>query len=579
LARLAPGLATLLCYDRRWLPKDVLAGLSVAAIALPVGLAYAALAGAPPIVGIYSAIFPLLAYTLLGSSRQLIIGPDAATCLLVAASLAPLAGGDPERYLALLSVFTLVTGALYLIAGAARLGFIATFLSQPILTGYLNGIALIILVGQLPKLLGYPSTTSEFVPQLQEALGAIGLSHPPTALLGLTLLAGLLILGRIAPVVPGALLAVVAGGAAVAMFDLQALGVAVTGELPGGLPTPHFALFEPAVYRSLVHDAAAVVLISFASGMLTAKSFARRNHAEIDANQELIAFGASNLVSGLAQGFTVTGADSRTAVNAAVGGRTQLVGIVAAGAMLFALAFLKTPLALVPTAALAAVIAASAIGLFDLAGLRGLVRMSWREGLLSLGTTLGVLVLGVLPGVMLAIALSLAWLLMVASRPQDAVLGRMPGLRGFHSVADYPQASTVPGLLLYRFEANLVFFNVDHFGERLRAAIQASRTPVEWVVVDASPINWIDATALQRLAELRSELAARNITLAFARARLSLNRAFNPSWVAASPGMGLRRFPTLKAAVHAFERRNASADGDQAAEPPSPAAAKADQPA
>ena len=270
-------------------------------------------------------------------------------------------------------------------------------------------------------------------------------------------------------------------------------------------------MLEAAAYRSLLHDAAAIVLISFASGMLTAKSFARRNHYEIDANQELIAFGASNLASGLAQGFPVTGADSRTAVNNAVGGKTQLVSIVAAATMLFALVFLKAPLALVPTAALAAVIFVSAIGLFDVAGLRDLARMSWREGLLSLGTTLGVLVLGVLPGVMLAVALSLAWLLMVASRPKDAVLGRVPGLPGFHSIADYPSARTVPGLLIYRFEAALVFFNIDYFGERLRAAIQAARTPVEWVILDASPVNWIDATAVQRLDELRRELAAQDI--------------------------------------------------------------------
>ena len=566
MARLVPGIAALARYDRRWLPKDVLAGVSVAAIALPVGLAYADLAGVPAIVGVYSAIFPLLAYALFGSSRQLIVGPDAATCLLVAASLAPLAGGDPERYLALLPVFTLMTGVLYLLAGAARLGFIATFLSQPILTGYLNGIALIILVGQLPKLLGYPGESREFVPQLHELVQQLGTSHAPTALLGLGMLAGLLILGRLAPIVPGALVAVVAGIGAVALLDLQALGVAVTGALPSGLPVPHIAAFEPATYRSLLHDAAAIVLISFASGMLTAKSFARRNHYEIDANQELIAFGASNLASGLAQGFAVTGADSRTAVNNAVGGKSQLVGIVAAATMLFALLFLKAPLALVPTAALAAVVFVSALGLFDLTGLRDLARMSWREGLLSLGTTAGVLVLGVLPGVMLAIALSLAWLLMVASRPKDAVLGRVPGLRGFHSLADYPQASTVPGLLLYRFEANLVFFNIDYFGERLHAAIRRSRTPVQWVVVDASPVNWIDATALQRLDELRRELAARDITLGIARARLSLTRAFNPSWVAQRlPATGLRRFPTLKAAVHAFEHRETGPAADKPA--------------
>jgi MFS superfamily sulfate permease-like transporter len=243
--------------------------------------------------------------------------------------------------------------------------------------------------------------------------------------------------------------------------------------------------------------------------------------------------------------------------------------------MLVVLLFLKAPLALVPTAALAAVVFVSAISLFDVTGLRDLARMSWREGLLSFGTTIGVLVLGVLPGVMLAVALSLAWLLMVASRPKDAVLGRVPALPGFHSVADYPEATTVPGLLLYRFEANLVFFNVDHFGERLRAAIAASKTPVEWVIVDASPINWIDATALQRLDELQSELAAQDITLGIARARLSLNRAFNPRWVAQRlPAMRLRRFPTLKAAVHAFERYKVGADTDPAAPPASPKTAE-----
>jgi high affinity sulfate transporter 1 len=576
LARFVPGLAALARYERRWLFKDLLAGLSVAAIALPVGLAYADLAGVPAIVGIYSAIFPLLGYALFGSSRQLIVGPDAATCLLVAASLAPLAAGDPERYLAMLPVLTLMTGLLYLIAGVVGLGFIATFLSQPILTGYLNGIALIILVGQLPKLLGYPSEAREFMPQLRELVEAVSLSHPPTALLGLGLVAGLLVLRRVSSILPGPLVAVLAGIGAVLVFDLGAHGVALTGTLPGGLPVPQFELFEPAVYRSLLHDAAAIALISFTSGMLTAKSFARRNHYEIDANQELIGFGASNLASGLANGFPVTGADSRTAVNNAVGGKSQLVSIVAAAAMLCVLLFLGTPLALVPSAALAAVVFVSAISLFDVVGLRHLARMSWREGLLSLCTMLGVLVLGILPGVLLAVGLSLAWLLIVVSRPQDAVLGRVSGLPGFHSIADYPQAKTVPGLLLYRFEANLVFFNVDYFGERLRAAIARSRAPVEWVVVDASPINWIDATALQRLDEMRAELATRGITLGIARAKHSLARPFNPSWLAQRSPTELHRFPTLKTAVHAFERRKLAAAADQVAELLSPTAGRSE---
>jgi MFS superfamily sulfate permease-like transporter len=224
------------------------------------------------------------------------------------------------------------------------------------------------------------------------------------------------------------------------------------------------------------------------------------------------------------------------------------------------------------------VVFVSALSLFDLGGLRDLARMSWREGLLSLSTTVGVLVLGVLPGVMLAVALSLAWLLMVASRPQDAVLGRAPGLPGFHSVADYPKAITVPGLQLYRFEASLVFFNIDYFSERLRAAIVGSRTRVEWVIVDASPINWIDATALQRLDELHRELAEQGITLGVAHAKLSLGRAFDPSWVTRRlTATGLRRFPTLKAAVRAFEHHKLGVDPDQASQRRAPVGAKARQ--
>ena len=252
LERWAPGLAALLRYDPAWLTKDVAAGLSVAAIGLPVGIAYAELTGVPAAVGIYAAIFPLVPYALFGSSRQLILGPDAATCIMVAASLAPLAQGDPARYLALLPVLTLITGALYVVAGLGRLGFFASFLSQPILTGYLNGIAIVIIVGQLPKLLGYPSEADEVLPQLLEFVQRLGQSHLPTALLGLALLAGLLALRRAAPNVPAALAVVVAGIAAVATFDLQAIGVKVTGPVPAGLPTPTWTWFDPATYRGLL---------------------------------------------------------------------------------------------------------------------------------------------------------------------------------------------------------------------------------------------------------------------------------------------------------------------------------------
>jgi len=558
--RVAPGLEALSRYERSWFPNDVAAGLSVGAIALPVGIAYAALAGVPPVVGMYSAIFPLLAYAIFGSSRQLMTGPDAATCIMVAASLGTLAAGDADRYLALLTVLTLMTGILYVIAGIARLGFIANFLSQPILAGYLNGIALIIIAGQLPKLLGYDDDAIGFFPKLLAFLHNLDRTHLPTTILGVAMIALLVLLRRWLPRVPGALVVVIVGIVAVWSMALESRGVGVLGMVPAGLPTFHFALLDPTTYKHLFRDAAGIMLISFTSGVLTSKSFARRNGYDIDANQELIGFGACNLASGLAQGFPVTGADSRTAVNSTMGGKSQMSGVVAAGAMLLVLFFLTEPLALVPDAALAAVIIVAAFGLFDFKALRDLYAMSPRELLLSLITTLGAVILGVLPGVLLAVVLALMWLLYTGSRPHDEVLGHMAGVKGFHNIEDYPEATTVPGLLLYRFDSDLIFYNADYFKQRVKEAIAASRTPVEWVVVDASPINIIDVTALQKIDELREELAAQGIVLAHARAKRNLARFFRTAWAKKSldPELG-KAFPTLKAAVRAFQHRSTPA--------------------
>ena len=558
-----PGLASFIRYDRSWLFSDMGAGLSVAAIALPVGIAYADLAGVPAVVGMYSAIFPLLAYALFGSSRQLMTGPDAATCIMVAASLGPLAGGDPERYLALVVLLSLMTGILFIFAGISRLGFIANFLSQPILTGYLNGIALIIIVGQLPKLFGYSGVAEEFFPKLAEFIDKFNHSHLPTLVLGVGLLAVLVVLRRIAPKIPAALIVVIAGIVSVVMLGLDQNGVAILGSVPAGLPAFHFAAFELSTYTALLDDAAGIALVSFTSGVLTAKSFARRNRYEIDSNQELIAFGSCNIASGLAQGFPVTGADSRTAVNDAMGGKTQLVGIVAAGTMFLILIFLTGPLAYVPNAALAAVIMVAAVGLFDYKELRALYRISHRELLLCVGTTVGVLILGVLPGVLLAVALSLFWLITVTSRPHDAVLGRVKGIKGFHDIADYPEAITIPGLILYRFDANVVFYNIDYFRERVRAAIAAAETPVEWVVIDASSINVVDITAIQKVDELREELAARGIKLVSARVKQNLSKYFNEEWGAKRKETYAKdRYDTLKSAVRAFNNRVVQEEAD-----------------
>jgi high affinity sulfate transporter 1 len=551
-----PGLEVFSHYNRSWLRSDLGAGLSVAAIALPVGIAYADLAGVPAVIGMYSAIFPLLAYALFGSSRQLMTGPDAATCIIVAASLGPLAGGDPERYLTLMVMLTLMTGVMFVLAGWSRLGFIANFLSQPILTGYLNGIALIIIAGQLQKLFGYSGEAEEFFPKLIEFIDKLDHSHLPTLLVGLGLLTVLIVLRRLAPKLPAALIVVVAGIIAVVTLGLDQSGVAVLGSVPAGLPSLHVPAFETTAFKALLDDAAGIALVSFTSGVLTAKSFARRNRYEINANQELIAFGACNIASGLAQGFPVTGADSRTAVNNAMGGKTQLVGIVAAGSMLLILFFLTEPLGYVPTAALAAVIMVSAVGLFDFKELLSLYEISHRELLLSVGTTLGVLILGVLPGVLLAVALSLFWLLTVTSRPHDAVLGSVEGIKGFHDIEEFPGATTIPGLILYRFDANVVFFNADHFRNRVRAAIATAKAPVEWIVVDASSINVVDITALQKVDELREELAAQGIVFALASAKHSLTKYFKNDWGVKHLERYKRyRFDTVKSAVHAFNNR------------------------
>jgi high affinity sulfate transporter 1 len=446
--------------------------------------------------------------------------------------------------------------------GMMRLGFIANFLSLPILVGFLNGVALIIIVGQLATLLGISVEASGFFSKLLETLAKADGAHRPTLALGVGLLVALIALRRYLPRVPGALVVVIAGIALAIVLDLEQQGVAVLGSVPAGLPDFfHIPILPLENYPTIVLDAAGLALVSFTSGILTAKSFAQRNRYEVDANRELIGFGAANLASGFAQGFAVTGADSRTAVNNAMGGKSQMVGVVAGGVMLLILFFLTEPLAYVPSAALAAVIIVSAVGLFDVATLRELYGMSRVELGFSLGTTLGVLVLGVLPGVLLAVILSLLLLLMLTSKPTDAILGRVPGMKGFHDRADYPEAETLPGLLLYRFNANLVFFNADFFKARVLAAIAASETPVEWVVVDASPVNVADSTALRKVDELRQELAARGIVFAVARRKHSAARLFESSWVDARKELADEyNYPTLKSAVNAFKKRGVRGD-------------------
>ncbi len=559
VGRFMPGLAMLSSYKMSWLGSDIGAGLSVAAVALPVGIAYSEIAGVPAVIGMYAAIFPLFAYALFGSSRQLITGPDAATCMMMAAALGPLAGGDPARYMALVTIMTLIVGGFYIVAGIARMGFIASFLSRPILVGFLNGIAFFIIAGQLPKLLGYSVEAGDFFPKLVEIVEKLGTTHMPTAILGVGSIIALVALRRIMPRLPGALVVIVIGIVLVAWLDLDQKGVAILGTVPSGLPEFfHFPALPMHDLPSIFRDAAGLALVSFTSGILTAKSFAQRNNYDIDPNRELIGFGAANMASGLAQGFVVTGADSRTAVNNATGGKSQMVGIVAGGVMLLILFFLTEPLAYVPSVVLAAVVIVSAVHLFDFAALRDFYGMNRIELTFSVGTTLCALILGVLPAVLLGVILTLLLLLAITSRPADAVLGRVPGMKGFHDVKDYPDAETIPGLLLYRFESDIVFYNADYFKSRVLEAVRASATPVEWVVIDASPVNIVDSTAVQKIDQLREALAERGIELMVANKKLSIGRFFVASWVSARwENAEKRSFPTLKSAIRAFKKHKA----------------------
>lgn len=562
LARFLPGWPELRRYDRQNLPADLRAGLSVAAVAVPVGVAYAELAGFNPAVGLYSSILPLLAYALFGTSRQLIVGPDAATCAVVAAAVAPLAGGDPETYLSLSITLAALAAFFCIAAGALKLGALADFLSRPILTGFMNGIALSIVLGQLGKILGFKVAAGGILPRILEVAQRLGETHGPTLAVGLGAFAVLLLVPRVAPRLPASLVAMVAGGVAVALLGLDQQGVAVVGEVPGGLPRLHLPAFPVDRLPELVADAAGLALISFSSAMATARSFAARNGYDVDTDQELTALGAANFASALSQGFAISGGDSRTAVNDAAGGRTRMAGVVAALALAVALAVLTEPLRYVPVPALGAVLVMAALSLVDLPALRVLLRVDRREFVLSLLTTLGVVVTGVVQAILLVVALSLVLFIRAVARPSLEVLGRVPGRRGFHGTGRHEGATTVPGLLVLRFNGPLVFFNAGYFRRSVLAAV-AGREDLRWLVLDMIPMAHFDVTGVLTFAELVDGLVPRGVQVVLAGRQTEL-----ADWAKARRVTGMRAlsFPTVGEAVRAFGEL-AGNEGSQAANP------------
>ena len=504
LSELMPGLAVLRRYRfGRDFSHDLFAGVSVAAVALPVSIAYAELAGLSPAVGLYASIGPLLAYALFGTSPQLMVNPDAASCAILAAAVAPLAGGDPALYLSLATALTLFTGILCVLASAFRLGALADFLSRPILVGFLNGIALSIFLGQIGKVLGFQVTASRIVPKLLEILSKLPTTQLPTLLVALFSVAVLLLVQRFLTRVPAALAVLVLSAVLVKLLDLPSSGVAVLAPVPAGLPIPSLPQVPLETIPKLLGSAAGLALVLFTSGTITSRSFASRGGYEVDVDRELVAYGVANMASSLAQGFVVTGADSRTAMAVTAGGRTQVTGLVAAAMIALVLLLFTGPLQFVPLAALGVVLIAAALSLLDMASLRQFWRMDRHEFGLSLVTTAGVVALGSINGILVAVTLAVVRFVKHTARPSVELLGEEKGLPGLHSIDRHGQAQAIPGMVLFRFNAPLVFFNADHFKQCALAAVRASGDDLRWFVIDAIPISDVDINGLAVLKDLQ----------------------------------------------------------------------------
>ncbi|HET9110132.1 MAG TPA: sulfate permease [Ktedonobacterales bacterium] len=552
LRRAVPGLAWMRHYDRSWLGSDVVAGITIAAVILPVAMAYGRLAGLPPVAGIYASMLPLIAYAFFGSSKRLILGPDASSAALVAAAVAPLANGSPSRYASLAAALAIETGLLCLIAGVARLGFIASFLSKPILVGYLNGLALTVIVSQAPAILGIHTSASGFFPEVGQILAEIRHTQPLTMAIGVGVLVVVWVLWRVAPGTPGPLFAVIGATLAVSIWRLDTLGVSTIGAIPTGLPS----LTLPAVTASdmthLLSDAVGIALLTFSDTVLNARAFSAG--ARLNANQELISLGIANSAAGLSQGFPISASGTRTAVNEAAGGKTQLVSIIAALALALMLLFLTGPLSSFPTAALGAILIVAAVRLFDMGTFRALARTDWRELLIALVTLIGVLAVGLLEGIVLAIALSLLLLLARTVRPHDAVLGEVEGVDGFQDIEEFPQGVTVPGLLVYRFDGPLFFANADYFEHRVTELVDDQNGPVEWFLLDAEAITDIDTTAADIVENVRRDLAQRGILFVVARAKQPLRARLHR--IGLFDKIGKPHFyASIRSAVAAFDAR------------------------
>ncbi|MHB8891154.1 MAG: SulP family inorganic anion transporter [Candidatus Limnocylindrales bacterium] len=547
------GLAQLRGYEASWFRADVLAGITVTAYLVPQCLAYSSLAGAAPITGLWVAVAAMIVYALLGTSRQLSVGPESATAVMVTAAVAPLAAGDPDRYLVLSAGLAVLVGLVCITAWALRLGFLADLLSRPILVGYMAGVALIMIGSQLGTVSGISLVGDSALDQVMELAGRLDEVRPVALVIGGGVVAFLLILRRLAPLAPGTLFAVVGASAAVLVLGLEGQGVAVVGPVPGGLPTPTLPLLSFPDIAALIGSAAAIAFVAYSDVALTGRAFAVRTGEEIDANREFLALGAANVAAGLTGGFALSASGSRTAIIDAMHARSQVAGLVAAAAVVIVVVLAPGLIALIPRAALAGIVIYAALRLIDVAGLRRLARFRSTEIGLAVAALVGVLAFGVLAGILVAIGLSVADLFARVARPPASILGRVPGLAGLHDIDDYPDAVQVPGLLVFRYDAPLCFANAQDFRSHVLAAVDAQPEPVAWLLLNAEAIVELDTTAVDALRQLAHDLAKRHVVFAMARVKQDLRRQLVRGELLDIIDEE-RFYPTLPVAVEAFER-------------------------
>jgi len=554
LGRYVPGLELARSYDRGWLGKDVVAGLVLSALLVPQGMAYAELAGLPAVTGLYTSILCLLGYAVFGPSRILVLGPDSSLGPMIAATIAPLvlAGGDPAKAVAYASVLGLLVGLVMTVAGLAHFGFVADLLSKPTQIGYMNGLALTIVVGQLPKLFGFSVDASGLIAEAKGFVAGLAdqAANATAAAIGIASLLGILLLQRFLPKIPSVLVVVVLAALAVNLLSLQDAGVDTIGVLPQGFPPFTVPTVPWGDVPELFLGAVAIAVVALADTMSTASSFAARRGDRVHGDQEMIGIGAANIAAGFFQGFPVSTSGSRTAVSEQAGSRSQVTGIVGAGVITVVLVFATGLMQYVPQPTLGAIVIAAALSLADVPGTRRLWHQRRTEFTLSMVALLGVALLGVLPGILLAITLSILNVFRRVWWPHTAELGRVPDLAGLHDTGTYRHADVLPGLVVFRFDAPLIFANSRTFGDEVRGMVE-ERPDLRWVVIAAEPMTDVDTTAADMLAELDTWLNAHDVSLVFAEVkdpvrakihRYELERTIDPAHF----------FPTLDDAIAAY---------------------------